>query len=134
MEELVELDPRVAGALGVHRRCAKAELAATMARRAGLPAPRHRETVDLWVDIVMRIAPELIDHAPDLAVMDRAEAAHYVLSSAVAGAGRDTWRVWAEDLEANVDDAIRVFLCVDIVPAIADAGYFRLAGRRRMES
>ncbi len=82
----------------------------------------------------MRIAPELIDHAPDLAVIDDAEAAHYVLSSAVAGASRDTWSVWAEDLETNVDDAMRHFLCVDIAPAIARAGYFRLAGERGTES
>jgi len=132
----VELDPRLAGILGVTPVTSKPELAETIAALAGVRDPVRSEAAQaLWAAIGTCAQEQLIDHGPD--VMDSAEASHYVVTCAKERSGvhgLDQRRDLEDEINAQLgagpgDEALLDVVVRRIVVPLAQAGVFRLVGR-----
>jgi hypothetical protein len=136
MTDRVQLDPRLAGILGVTPITSKPELAEKVAALAGVKHASQSEAAEaMWAAIGICAQEQLIDHGPD--VMDSAEASHYVVTCAKGRSGLhglDERRDLQDEINAQLgadpgDDALLDFVVRHLVVPLAQAGVFRLVGR-----
>lgn len=125
---VVDLNPDLASILRVPVPATEQEIADRLAAAVGAPSPAGEEAVPLWVTLALNIQENLIENHPE--VMDDAEAAHYPQSATFVGLSPEESDAWGRALGGLSSDEIGGFLQDEVVPKLADAGYFRLVGRR----